>query len=202
MNNNAFWAFFVVAIIAGFAIGMFFLGPGITGFASFPGTNVFGETDSGLDYTVAGTCTDAEGTHQDYCGSSGVVFEYTFNGQFCSAVAYNCVLGGFRKCEAGACVDGKAEKITQIAAVVPNVGTIMPEAEPTPAASGGGAATAGAVTIPTGTKFYGTLSPTIIEEINTLKEEHSIIEKTECREGHYVSCCWGSGCEHGCCWPI
>ncbi len=152
MDNNAFWAFFTVAIIAGFAIGMVFTGTGITGqftqAVSTPAVEAptFGETDGGLDYTTPGTCTDSTGIHTDFCANAGTVLEYVFNeeNQMCSAVAYNCILGGFKKCEAGACTNGwpKGEKVTTIVAVEPAVGTIAVE-EPVEAIGGGGAATTG-----------------------------------------------------------
>lgn len=200
MDNNAFWAFFVVALIAGFAVGMFFSGPGITGFATTPVSVAIGETDDGLDYTTPGSCTDASGTYVDKCINAGTVGEYVFNeaNGVCSMVAYSCILGGFYKCSNGACIHkttavGTTPIVGQKAAVEP-----QPDQMETPI----GETPLSTIEIPTGTKFYGTLSTIVITEINTLKEQHNIVEGTNCGYGQYVMCCWGPGCESGCCWSL
>jgi hypothetical protein len=131
MNKNAFWAFFVIALVIGFALGTMFSGNiNITGRAIPAFNEFFGETDDRIDYVTAGSCTDGTGTFQDFCANAGTVMEYVFNeyNQKCSAHAFSCVLGGFRRCEAGACIGGAI--ITQKQIQDPPLEQIHIEEEP------------------------------------------------------------------------
>lgn len=159
MNNNAFWAFFTVAIIAGFAIGMVFTG-GITGqftqavSSTTSSTSEFGDSD-GINYAVQGTCFGPAGTFQDFCDGP-VLHEFGWTGVSCNEIVVNCALSTFYKgCEVGRCVNGEVTPTPAVRQIAPVVGTLVPVA-PVGATSGGAATTTGELQQPFPTGTIGT----------------------------------------------
>ena len=137
MDNNAFWAFFTVAIIAGFAIGMVFTGTGITGqFTQASSTtavssaSAFGDTDLGMNYEEQGICTGPAGTFQDFCDGPVLLHEFGWNGVKCVEFIVNCGLSTLYKgCEVGRCTNGDVVPTTAVSRITtPVVGTVVPVA--------------------------------------------------------------------------
>ena len=192
MDEKFFWAFLILALIIGAAIGISYTNLKITGRAvsdtstmsqanpwwnpfSKATTTVFSDTDNGVQISTQGTCTGNNGQFSDVCIDNTILREYYIAGGNCLSVDYDCQALGFDSCSNGACV---------------NVANVVNEQTVT-------------VTIPVGFKYYGTLTIEALNEVNFLKEKHGMAETMECLQGRYVMCCWDNGgCQHGCCFKF
>ncbi|MCX8193906.1 MAG: hypothetical protein N3G19_00895, partial [Candidatus Pacearchaeota archaeon] len=100
MENNAFWAFIVIAFIVGLALGIAIYGSpiGLTGKAMItpliPGINC-NDTDGGINLALKGSCIDPYGTKTDVCSSPVNLVEYwCMNGtnvSYCVSKVFNCL---------------------------------------------------------------------------------------------------------------
>jgi hypothetical protein len=107
MENNQFWVFFVIAIIAGVAIAFAASNASTTGyfsirdlFTSQPSLGSVACNDpDGNNNFVKGTCTDSKGTHADFCNGSNIN-EYICNNNQCVPSMLDCTYG----CSNGACL--------------------------------------------------------------------------------------------------
>jgi len=191
MNEKYFWAFLILALVVGAAIGIAYTNLRITGYAvsdtsqtnpwwnPFSETTVFSDTDNGVKISAQGTCTGANGEFSDVCIDSTILREYYIAGENCLSMNYNCKALGYEGCSNGFCVSGLGN-------------AFRTETIPT----------AGLEEV-TGVKFFGTLSTEVLDEVNTLMKQHELsVDQMECRDGFYVTCCWsgpGGQCYHGCC---
>ena len=98
MENNAKWAFFMIALVAGVALGLSVNNLAVTGqFARI----THGDSDGGNDPFEAGVCMSKFGDISTDFSSGKFLYEFAFIEGVCRESIYDCTAFGME------CVDGK-----------------------------------------------------------------------------------------------
>jgi hypothetical protein len=102
MEKSFFWAFFMIALVVGTALGFSVNNLVITGKLN-QGWRIF-DSDNGVNVEIQGFCQATNGNFVDSCLNEDTLIEYqlNFNNQ-CSQVHINCEILGYEGCENGIC---------------------------------------------------------------------------------------------------